>query len=61
MNNQPVYVMRTPISSSLPKIVVAGLGGGGCNAINRMIENGMQGVTFVACNTDAQALAHNLS
>jgi cell division GTPase FtsZ len=26
-----------------------------------MIENGMQGVTFVACNTDAQALAHNLS
>jgi len=53
--------MRTPISSSLPKIVVIGLGGGGCNAINRMIENGMQGVTFVACNTDAQALANNLS
>ena len=61
MNNHPVYSMRTPISSSLPKIVVIGLGGGGCNAINRMIENGMQGVTFVACNTDAQALAHNLS
>ncbi len=61
MSNHPVYSMRTPISSSLPKIVVIGLGGGGCNAINRMIENGMQGVTFVACNTDAQALANNLS
>lgn len=61
MSTNPYYSSRTPISSPLPKIVVMGLGGGGCNAINRMIENGMQGVTFVACNTDAQVLASNLA
>lgn len=52
---------RTPISTPNPKIVVLGMGGGGCNAINRMIESGMHGVTFVAANTDAQALATNLA
>lgn len=61
MSTNPSYSSRTPISSPLPKIVVMGLGGGGCNAINRMIESGMQGVTFVACNTDAQVLATNLA
>ncbi|MFZ3070338.1 MAG: cell division protein FtsZ [Anaerolineaceae bacterium] len=61
MSKNPVYSMRTPISSPLPKIVVLGLGGGGSNAINRMIESGMQGVTFIAANTDAQALASNLA
>ena len=49
------------ISPTVPKIVVIGLGGGGSNAVNRMIEGGMQGVTFVAVNTDAQALAINLA
>ena len=48
-------------SPSTPKIVVIGMGGGGSNAVNRMIEAGMQGVTFVAANTDAQALAANLA
>ncbi len=51
----------TSIHSKLPKIVVLGLGGAGSNAVNRMIENGMQGVTFVAANTDAQALSSNLA
>ena len=37
-------------------IKVIGVGGGGCNAINRMIEAGIEGVTFVATNTDVQAL-----
>ncbi len=37
-------------------IKVIGLGGGGCNAINRMIEAGLQGVDFYAINTDVQAL-----
>jgi cell division protein FtsZ len=37
-------------------IKVLGIGGGGCNAVNRMIEEGIQGVEFVAVNTDAQAL-----
>ena len=37
-------------------IKVVGVGGGGCNAVNRMIESGLKGVEFVAVNTDAQAL-----
>ena len=40
-------------------IKVIGVGGGGNNAVNRMIEHGVQGVEFIAVNTDAQAL--NLS
>jgi len=39
------------------KIKVMGLGGGGCNAITRMVKEGIQGVEFIAMNTDAQALA----
>jgi cell division protein FtsZ len=38
------------------RIKVVGVGGGGCNAVNRMIMEGIQGVEFVAINTDAQAL-----
>nr|MBC7245883.1 cell division protein FtsZ [Chloroflexota bacterium] len=38
------------------QIRVAGVGGGGCNAVNRMLEAGVQGVDFIAVNTDAQAL-----
>jgi len=41
---------------SFAKIKVVGVGGGGCNAVDRMIQEGMQGVEFVAVNTDAQAL-----
>ncbi len=37
-------------------IKVVGVGGGGCNAVERMIAEGLQGVEFVAINTDAQAL-----
>ncbi|MBU2536408.1 MAG: cell division protein FtsZ [Chloroflexota bacterium] len=39
------------------KIKVIGLGGGGCNAITRMVREEIQGVEFIAMNTDAQALA----
>jgi len=39
------------------KIKVIGLGGGGCNAVTRMHQEGMQGVELIAMNTDAQALA----
>ena len=46
---------------NLPKIVVLGLGGGGSNAINRMIESGMHDIVFIAANTDAQALAKSLA
>jgi len=41
---------------SFANIKVVGVGGGGCNAVDRMIEEGLQGVEFVAINTDAQAL-----
>jgi len=44
---------------ALATIKVIGVGGGGNNAVNRMIEHGVQGVDFIAVNTDAQAL--NLS
>lgn len=52
-----------PMNTSLPnqvesfaRIKVVGVGGGGCNAVDRMIDEGLQGVDFVAVNTDAQAL-----
>lgn len=41
---------------SFAHIKVVGVGGGGCNAVERMIQEGLQGVEFVAINTDAQAL-----
>ena len=40
----------------LAVIKVVGVGGGGCNAVNRMIDAGLKGVEFIAVNTDAQAL-----
>ena len=43
-------------ADSQARIRVLGLGGGGSNAVNRMIEMGLQGVEFVAINTDTQAL-----
>jgi cell division protein FtsZ len=41
------------------KIKVVGLGGGGCNALDRMIEAGLEGVDFIALNTDFQALTRS--
>ncbi|MDX6617332.1 MAG: cell division protein FtsZ [Solirubrobacterales bacterium] len=43
-------------SSYLAVIKVVGVGGGGSNAVSRMVDAGMKGVEFIACNTDAQAL-----
>jgi cell division protein FtsZ len=40
---------------------VVGLGGGGCNAVNRMIELGLSGVEYIAANTDSQALKSSLA
>ena len=40
----------------MAKIKVIGVGGGGSNAVNRMIEFGLQGVEFIAVNTDAQVV-----
>src|SRR5690625_6519639 len=46
-------------TDQLATIKVIGVGGGGNNAVNRMIDHGVEGVEFIAVNTDAQAL--NLS
>ncbi|MBD2576284.1 cell division protein FtsZ [Oscillatoria sp. FACHB-1406] len=45
------------VPSNIAKIKVIGVGGGGCNAVNRMIASNVTGVEFWAINTDAQALA----
>jgi cell division protein FtsZ len=45
------------LSELKPRITVFGVGGAGCNAVNNMINAGLQGVEFVVANTDAQALA----
>ena len=47
--------MQSP-SNYLAVIKVIGIGGGGVNAVNRMIESGLRGVEFIAVNTDAQTL-----
>ncbi len=49
-SSQPQFV------ENFAKIKVVGVGGGGQNAVNRMIEEGIQGVEFISVNTDAQAL-----
>ena len=47
---------RFPNAETFARIKVIGVGGGGQNAVNRMMEEGIQGVEFIAANTDAQAL-----
>lgn len=54
--------MTDSITAELkPRIVVFGVGGGGCNATDNMIRFGLKGVVFVASNTDAQALGCSLA
>src|SRR5438552_12009588 len=48
--------MRDQSGSYLAVIKVVGVGGGGTNAVNRMVDAGLAGVEFIAVNTDAQAL-----
>jgi cell division protein FtsZ len=56
--DKKMNTMVTPPNQveSFADIKVVGVGGGGCNAVDRMIEEGLQGVEFIAINTDAQAL-----
>ena len=49
------------VRDDLPKIKVVGVGGGGGNAVNRMIQTGVQGVDFVVANTDLQDLRKSLA
>lgn len=55
------YFEFDDLTTPLPVLKVIGLGGGGCNAINRMIELGISGVDFLAVNTDYQALQTSLA
>ena len=43
----------------IAKIKVIGIGGAGCNAVNRMIDSGVKGVEFIVANTDLQVLNVN--
>ena len=49
-NNKPLQ------SEAFARIKVIGVGGGGCNAVNRMVDEGLHGIEFITVNTDAQAL-----
>lgn len=49
------------VSKNGAKIKVIGIGGGGCNAVNTMIQAGLEGVEYIVANTDAQALKANLA
>lgn len=55
--NSAMDIMMEKQDDRLISIKVIGVGGGGGNAVNRMIESGVKGVDFVAINTDAQVLA----
>jgi cell division protein FtsZ len=47
---------KQTMSEAFARIKVIGVGGGGCNAVNRMIDEGLTGIEFITVNTDAQAL-----
>jgi len=55
----PMKQTARPELDGLPPIKVVGVGGGGCNAVNRMIQEHLYGVQFIAVNTDAQQLLHS--
>lgn len=57
-----VSTPRAPVATNnYARIKVVGVGGGGSNAVNRMIESGVSGVEFIVMNTDLQALDHSLA
>ena len=55
----PINISAPELRELKPRIMVLGVGGAGGNAINNMIDAGIQGVEFVALNTDAQDLKKN--
>jgi cell division protein FtsZ len=56
---RPKTMEVMPDVTPVANIKVIGVGGGGGNAVNRMIKAGLRGIEFIAVNTDAQALYHN--
>src|SRR5947209_19502136 len=55
LEDRRIGMMQSP-ANYLAVIKVVGIGGGGVNAVNRMIESGLKGVEFISVNTDAQTL-----
>jgi len=53
-------LQESSLDRIVPRIAVIGVGGAGSNAIDNMIRSGLQGVSFLVCNTDAQALSQSL-
>lgn len=60
MINIKMQQQPTDANKLSPKIIVAGIGGAGGNAVNNMISSGLEGCEFLVCNTDAQALENSL-
>lgn len=56
---RPKTMEVTPEITPVANIKVIGIGGGGGNAVNRMIKSGLKGIDFLSINTDAQALYHS--
>lgn len=53
--------LRAPLDTRQPSLKIIGMGGGGSNAVNRMIELDLKGAEFIAANTDLQALNQSLA
>ena len=58
-DNDMALMLDEEMDENVTTIKVIGVGGGGGNAVNRMVSDGLQGVEFIAMNTDQQALAKN--
>ncbi len=54
-----IRMQQPEVKKMSPKITVVGVGGAGGNAVNNMIASGLEGVDFVVCNTDSQALSNS--
>ena len=59
-NRSEELIHETSLDRIVPRIAVIGVGGAGGNAVDNMIRSGLQGVSFLVCNTDAQALSQSL-
>ena len=59
-DNRDDLIHETSLERIVPRIAVIGVGGAGGNAVDNMIRSGLQGVSFLVCNTDAQALSQSL-
>jgi cell division protein FtsZ len=59
LGKEPMRLTLAPEARSAARIKVVGVGGGGSNAVDRMVEVGLGGVEFIVANTDVQALDHN--